>query len=108
MNFGIVQPVGRPFTLRRPDEFFDVVYSWGVLHHSPDTARAVSEARQLFSAFSDVKIVTVLGHGDLLTSQAGQRHGGWVLTAARRLWPRRFLARFARGFGLAMLIEASK
>jgi SAM-dependent methyltransferase len=27
-----------------PDDSFDVVYSWGVLHHTPDTARAISEA----------------------------------------------------------------
>jgi ubiquinone/menaquinone biosynthesis C-methylase UbiE len=26
------------------DDSFDVVYSWGVLHHTPDTSRAVSEA----------------------------------------------------------------
>lgn len=26
---------------------FDLVYSWGVLHHSPDTARAVAEARRV-------------------------------------------------------------
>jgi ubiquinone/menaquinone biosynthesis C-methylase UbiE len=26
-----------------PDSSFDVVYSWGVLHHSPDTPRAVAE-----------------------------------------------------------------
>jgi ubiquinone/menaquinone biosynthesis C-methylase UbiE len=26
-----------------PDDSFDIVYSWGVLHHSPDTPRAVAE-----------------------------------------------------------------
>lgn len=26
---------------------FDVVYSWGVLHHTPDTARAIAEAQRV-------------------------------------------------------------
>ena len=29
------------------DNSFDIAYSWGVLHHSPDTARAVSEVRRV-------------------------------------------------------------
>lgn len=27
-----------------PDDTFDIVYSWGVLHHTPDTSRAFGEA----------------------------------------------------------------
>jgi SAM-dependent methyltransferase len=151
------------------DASFDVVYSWGVLHHTPDTARAigeiwrvlrpgsvakvmlyhrcslvgvmlwlryallagkpwrslnevfaanlespgtkaysVSEARTLFSDFPDVNIRTVLTHGDLLTSNVGQRHRGWILSTARRLWPRALLRTTLPRCGLFMLIEAKK
>ncbi|HXH29528.1 MAG TPA: class I SAM-dependent methyltransferase [Bacteriovoracaceae bacterium] len=151
------------------DEYFDQVYSWGVLHHSPDTSKAVAEvyrvlkrgggarvmiyhkwsvvglmlwiryallglrpwlsltqiyarylespgtkaysvaeARQLFSAFSEVKIHTVLTHGDLLESGAGQRHQGMLLWLARKIWPRAFLKRFFPTLGLFMLIEAKR
>jgi SAM-dependent methyltransferase len=151
------------------DESFDVVYAWGVIHHSPDTARAVaeihrvlrlggtarimiyhtwslvgymlwvryallrgrpwtrlreiyarhlespgtkaytmSEACRLFAAFRTVEIRTVLTHGDLLESGAGQRHRGLLLSVARRLWPRTMLRKMARGHGLFMLIHAMK
>lgn len=152
-----------------PADSFGAVYSWGVLHHSPDTPRAinevhrvlasggvarimiyhkwslvgymlwaryglarfrpwttlaeiysnylespgtkaytVAEARKLFAAFRTVRIETVLTHGDLLESEAGQRHGGVLLEVARRLWPRGLLRRVARGHGLFMLITATK
>jgi ubiquinone/menaquinone biosynthesis C-methylase UbiE len=29
------------------DESFDIVYSWGVLHHSPDTRQAISEVHRV-------------------------------------------------------------
>ncbi|NNE82717.1 MAG: class I SAM-dependent methyltransferase [Alphaproteobacteria bacterium] len=151
------------------DNSFDWVYSWGVLHHSPDTARAVDEvkrvlrtgglakvmiyhkysivgymlwlryallmlkpwrslseiyanylespgtkaytkdeARDLFAEFSDVEISIVLTHGDLLESEAGQRHKGWLLTLARRIWPRRIIRWALPGHGLFMLITAIK
>jgi SAM-dependent methyltransferase len=35
--------IGDAERLHFPDQFFDVIYSWGVLHHSPDTSRAISE-----------------------------------------------------------------
>jgi hypothetical protein len=60
--------------------------------------------RQVF----DVRITTVLSHGDLLGSSAGQRHGGALLTLARKLWPRWFIRRFLPGAGLFMMIEARK
>jgi SAM-dependent methyltransferase len=150
-------------------ESFDVVYSWGVLHHTPDTADAVREvwrvlrpggsarvmiyhkyslvgfmlwlrygllagrparslddifashlespgtkaysvadARALFSGFATVRVQTVLTHGDLLESDAGQRHRGWLLSLAKRLWPRSLLRARLSGCGLFMLIEATK
>jgi SAM-dependent methyltransferase len=150
-------------------ESFDLVYSWGVLHHSTDTPRAideawrvirkggqarimiyhkrslvgymlwfrygllsgrpwrslndiynnhlespgtkaytVDEARRLFGRFSEVRISTILTHGDLLESNAGQRHRGWMLSMAKRLWPRRLLRVMVPSHGLFMLIEATK
>jgi SAM-dependent methyltransferase len=161
--------VGDAEQLAFPDEYFDQVYSWGVLHHSPDTPKAVAEvyrilkhggvakimiyhkwsmvgfmlwiryallgfrpwvsltkiyaeylespgtkaysiaaAQLLFSAFSEVKIHTVLTHGDLLDSSAGQRHQGRLLSLAKKIWPRAFMKRFFSTLGLFMLIEARK
>lgn len=155
--------------LEFPTDYFDKVYSWGVLHHSPDTPAALSEvwrvlkpggearvmiyhtwsmvgfmmwiryallrarpwmslreiyarylespgtkaytveeARRLFSAFRQVKIRTVLTHGDLLEFGAGQRHPGRLLSLARAIWPRAVLRRFFPSMGLFMLIEARK
>lgn len=39
--------VGDAEKLAFPDCVFDVVYSWGVLHHSPDTQAALSEVRRV-------------------------------------------------------------
>lgn len=161
--------VGDAERLNFADEAFDCVYSWGVLHHSPDTPKAiaevwrvlkpgggarimiyhkwslvglmlwiryallglkpwlslreiyacylespgtkaysVAEARALFAAFNQVKITTVLTHGDLLESGAGQRHRGALLTLSRRLWPRRLIRRLLPGAGLFMLVEVRK
>ena len=161
--------VGDAEALDFPDASFDVVYSWGVLHHSPDTPRAIdevrrvlkpggiarimiyhtwsmigfmlwvryallrlrpwtsmrtlyarhlespgtkaysiAEARWLMRRFESVSIRTVLTHGDLLSSDAGQRHRGPALTMARALWPRRLIQTMLPRAGLFMLIEARK
>ena len=156
-------------TLPYPDNSFDLVYSWGVLHHSPDTPKAISEvyrvlkkggeakvmiyhkysligymlwiryallklkpftslaeiyshylespgtkaysvkeAGNMFSCFEYVKIKTILGHGDLLTSAVGQRHRGMGLNIAKAIWPRWFFKAFMKSHGLAMLISTKK
>lgn len=169
LGFSSALQVADAEALPYPDEHFDLVYSWGVLHHSPDTQRALNEvwrvlrpgataklmiyhtwsvvgfmlwarygllagrplrplreiyaqhlespgtktytvqqARELCSRFSHIQIETVLTHGDLLTSGAGQRHRGVALDMARRVWPRRLIQRFCHKNGLFMLITASK
>jgi len=151
------------------DNQFDAVYSWGVIHHSPNTPKAVdeihrilkpsgkakimiyhtysmvgymlwiryalmklkpftslkeiyatylespgtkaysvAEAKLLFKDFSNVEIDTVLTHGDLLSSNAGQRHKGVLLTIARMLFPRWIIKTFFPKQGLFMLITAVK
>jgi SAM-dependent methyltransferase len=156
-------------SLQFPDSSFDLVYSWGVIHHSPDTPEVVREihrvlrsggtakimvyhtwsmvgfmlwaryallagrpwrplsdiysahlespgtkaysrreATRLFSDFSSVSIQTVLSHGDLLSSEAGQRHHGAALSIARKLWPRSLIKVFLPRCGLFMLITAVK
>ncbi|HEY2918584.1 MAG TPA: class I SAM-dependent methyltransferase [Candidatus Binatia bacterium] len=151
------------------NECFDFVYSWGVLHHTPNTERAVaeasrvlkpggtakimiyhkysfvgfmlwiryalvrlkpmmplnqiysqylespgtkaysiSEARELFRAFTTVDAEVVLTHGDLLSSAVGQRHRGLFLTLARLIWPRWLIRTFFKKYGLFMLITATK
>jgi ubiquinone/menaquinone biosynthesis C-methylase UbiE len=151
------------------DDTFDIVYSWGVLHHSPNTPTAINEvhrvlkpggtakimiyykysfvgymlwvkyallkfkpftslktiyhnylespgtkayskkeAQELFKKYKDVQITTVLTHGDLLTSAAGQRHEGAMLNIARKIWPRFLIKTFFPSHGLFMLITAKK
>jgi hypothetical protein len=56
--------------------------------------------------FSQVNLGTVLTHGDLLSSQAGQRHRGPLLAIARRLWPRWLIRLLFRRHGLFLLVTA--
>jgi ubiquinone/menaquinone biosynthesis C-methylase UbiE len=39
------------------DDFFDVVYSWGVLHHTPHTDRAIAEAVRVAKPGGTIKLM---------------------------------------------------
>lgn len=151
------------------DNSFDLVYSWGVLHHSPNTPQAVKEvyrvlrpggvtrimiyhkhsltgymlwmryglltghpftslqdiyfnylestgtkaysvdeAKEMFFPFSKVSAEVQLSFGDLLEGEVGQRHGGVLLSTAKKLWPRKLLRVLFKNHGLMLLIEAQK
>lgn len=71
-------------------------------------AFTICEVRDFFQEFETVVIDINLTHGDLLTSQAGQRHEGVVLRAARMILPRFIIRRFFINHGLFMKIRAVK
>ena len=151
------------------DSSFDHVYSWGVIHHTPNTQQAAQEilrvlkpggsfrimiynrrsmigymlwiryallrgrpltsldaiyanhlespgtkaftpeeAKSLLAGASQIDLEVKLTHGDLLSSQAGQRHQGFLLRLARKIWPRWFIRRFLKEHGLFLLISGRK
>jgi len=76
---------------------------------SPGTkAYSIGQARKVFCRFRSVDITTVLSHGDLLSSAAGQRHRGLILTVARKLFPRRLLKKVLPNQDLFMLVNLKK
>jgi ubiquinone/menaquinone biosynthesis C-methylase UbiE len=49
--------IGDAEKLEFPSNAFDVVYSWGVLHHSPDTPQAISEVHRVLRPGGVAKIM---------------------------------------------------
>jgi len=49
--------VGDAEYLDFPDQNFDLVYSWGVLHHSPDTLKAIAEVFRVLKPGGQAKVM---------------------------------------------------
>lgn len=91
----------------KPFRSLNFIYSHYL--ESPGTkAYSVKEAKKMFQKFSEVKIETRLGHGDLLSSSAGQRHEGSILNIARSIYPRFLIKLLFKKYGLFMLIKLVK
>jgi SAM-dependent methyltransferase len=49
--------VGDAERLEYPDQIFELVFSWGVLHHSPDTPKAIAEVYRVLEPGGQAKIM---------------------------------------------------
>ena len=49
--------VGDAENLAFPDESFDLVYSWGVIHHSPDTQRCFDEIHRVLRPGGEARVM---------------------------------------------------
>jgi len=59
-----------------PDNTFDIVYSYGVMHHSPDTAQCVNEARRVLKPGGALRIM-IYHHPSLTGFMLWLRYG-WL------------------------------
>jgi SAM-dependent methyltransferase len=149
-----------------PDHSFDIVYSYGVMHHSPNTPQCVreawrvlkpggrarimvyhhpsltglmlwlrygflrgkslrqsvydhlespgtktysrGEAASLLDGFQDLQMRLVFSPGDLLLHQASARFQSRFYRMVWRVYPRWLLRRFAKEWGLFLLMSATK
>ena len=57
LHYDSALSTGDAENLQFPDDRFDTVYSWGVLHHSPDTPRAVSEVHRVLRPGGVAKVM---------------------------------------------------
>ena len=57
------------------DGSFDVVYSWGVLHHTPDTARAIREVARVLRPAGEARIMLYNSRSFFAAGVWGAWHG---------------------------------
>ncbi len=68
---------------------FDIVYSWGVLHHTPDTTRAFSEAFRVLKPGGELRAMIYRlpsWSGWMLKVQHGLLRGRWRLTSREAIY----------------------
>jgi len=86
-----------------PDGSFDLVYSWGVLHHTPDTERALAEVRRVLRPDGEAKIM-LYSRRSWVALGVWLRHG--VLRGAPHKTPTELLARWMESPGTKAYIQS--
>ena len=66
-----------------PDQTFDVIYSYGVMHHSPDTAGCVREAKRVLKYGGEARIM-LYHHASITGFLLWLRYGLWRGQSVRR------------------------
>jgi ubiquinone/menaquinone biosynthesis C-methylase UbiE len=66
-----------------PDSTFDIVYSYGVMHHSPDTRQCIREARRVLKPSGALRIM-VYNHPSLTGLMLWLRYGWWRRKSLRQ------------------------
>jgi ubiquinone/menaquinone biosynthesis C-methylase UbiE len=90
-------------TLPFPDNSFDLVYSWGVLHHTPNTQRAFHEVRRVLRPRGEARIMVYHRPslvGLLLWAQYGLRAGRFR-TSLKDVYSEHLESPGTKGFTLA-------
>jgi len=71
------------------DDFFDIVYSWGVIHHSPNTPKALKEVIRVLKPGGKAKLM-VYNRKSILAYVFWMKHAGlkfkWGQSVADVLW----------------------